>query len=223
AAFIRGGSVWAAGGVLLLIAAFAMLMTYMARRGFFTLEMRIAAAALWFTVTLFMPGSPAPLPLYIPVLNPLELQQALCAVVIVVTQRAAGRADLPSMGRPAVLALADIMAFFWITSMLARGLHFFAGVPFAAAGSSGAFKFGLFVFWAFWGIGHIILGHRLARRPLWIAGAILTVADIAKLLLLDMTNTGTAARIVSFFIAGLALLFIGWAAPLPPVPKKDGL
>ncbi|MDR0403550.1 MAG: hypothetical protein LBH35_08200, partial [Treponema sp.] len=40
AAFIRGGSVWAAGGVLLLIAAFAMLMTYMARRGFFTLEMR---------------------------------------------------------------------------------------------------------------------------------------------------------------------------------------
>ncbi|MDR1308043.1 MAG: hypothetical protein LBK74_10785, partial [Treponema sp.] len=46
AAFIHGGNVWAAGGVVLLIAAFAMLMTYMARRGFFTLEMRIAAAAL---------------------------------------------------------------------------------------------------------------------------------------------------------------------------------
>ncbi|MDR2048063.1 MAG: DUF2339 domain-containing protein [Treponema sp.] len=179
------------------------------------------AAALWFTVTLFMPGSPAPLPLYLPVLNPLELQEALCAVVIVITQMAAGRAALPSMSRPAVFALADVMGFFWITSMLARSVHFFAGIPFGSAGSSDAFKFGLFVFWAFWGIGHIILGSRLALRPLWIAGAILTVADIAKLLLLDMANTGTPARIVSFFIAGLVLLFIGWAAPLPPALKRD--
>jgi uncharacterized membrane protein len=48
---------------------------------------------------------------------------------------------------------------------------------------------------------------------------VLTLADIAKLILLDMANTGTLARIASFFIAGLILLFIGWAAPLPPSLK----
>ncbi|MDR2257906.1 MAG: DUF2339 domain-containing protein, partial [Treponema sp.] len=46
AAFIRGGNLWAAGGIILLIAAFAMLITYLANRGFFTVEMGIAAAAL---------------------------------------------------------------------------------------------------------------------------------------------------------------------------------
>jgi uncharacterized membrane protein len=169
-----------------------------------------------------MPGSPAPLPLYLPVLNPLELQEALCAVVIVITQMAARRAGLPSMSRPAVFVVADVMGFFWITALLARSVHFFAGVPFDRVGYSDAFNLALFIFWAFWGIGHIILGYRLALRPLWIAGAILTVMDIAKLLLLDMVNTGTPAKIVSFFIAGLVLLFIGWAAPLPPSQKKEG-
>jgi uncharacterized membrane protein len=45
AAFIRGGNLWAAGGIILLIAAFAMLITYLASRGFFTVEMGIAGAA----------------------------------------------------------------------------------------------------------------------------------------------------------------------------------
>jgi uncharacterized membrane protein len=86
--------------------------------------------------------------------------------------------------------------------------------------STDAFSLGLFIFWALWGIGHIILGHRLARRPLWIAGAVLTVADISKLILLDMANTGTLVRIASFFIAGFVLLFIGLAAPIPPALNK---
>jgi uncharacterized membrane protein len=180
------------------------------------------AAALWFGVTLFMPGNPSPLPLYIPVLNPLELQEALCAAVIIITQSASRAARLPSMSRPAVFVVADVMGFFWITAMLARTVHFFAGIPFGGVGDSDAFNLALFIFWAFWGIGHIVLGHRLSLRPVWIAGAILTTADIAKLLLLDLAGIGTPARIASFFIAGLALLFIGWAAPLPPSLKKDG-
>jgi hypothetical protein len=45
-AFTKGGNLWAAGGIILLFIAFALLLTYMARRGLFTLELRIAAAAL---------------------------------------------------------------------------------------------------------------------------------------------------------------------------------
>jgi uncharacterized membrane protein len=178
------------------------------------------AAMLWFLVTLFMKGNPAPLPLYIPVLNPLELQEALCAAVVIFTQIKAREAGLPSIPRPGVFILADIMAFCWITAMLARCVHFWGGIPSGEVAASEAYSLCLLVFWAFWGIGHIITGHRLALRPVWIAGAVLTVTDIAKLLLLDMANTGTAVRIVSFFISGLVLLFIGWAAPLPPAEKK---
>jgi uncharacterized membrane protein len=46
------------------------------------------------------------------------------------------------------------------------------------------------------------------------------VADIGKLLLFDMADIGVPYRILSFFIAGLILLFIGWAAPLPPAGEE---
>ncbi|MDR2211533.1 MAG: DUF2339 domain-containing protein [Spirochaetaceae bacterium] len=176
-------------------------------------------AALWFTITLFMYGNPAPLPLYIPVLNPLELQEALCAAGVILSQTALRRAGLPSLSRPGVLVLADVMGFFWLAAMLARSVHFFGNIHYSVL-LSDAFNLGLFILAALWGIGHIILGHRLALRSLWIAGTILTVMDVGKLLLFDMATTGTAVRIASFFIAGIVLLFIGWAAPVPPALKK---
>jgi uncharacterized membrane protein len=42
------------------------------------------------------------------------------------------------------------------------------------------------------------------------------VVDIAKLLIWDLAGTAPVIRIISFFVAGLILLFIGWVAPLPP-------
>jgi len=45
--FVRGGNLWAAGGVALLTAGFATFITYVARRGFFTVEMGIATAAVF--------------------------------------------------------------------------------------------------------------------------------------------------------------------------------
>ena len=178
-------------------------------------------AALWFTVTLFMTGDPAPLPVYIPFLNPLELLEALCVTVIIISQLRANRTGLPAMNKKAVVIVADIMVFIWITAMLARIVHFFGGIPYRNTISTDAWRFSLFVFWALWGIGHIIAGHRFALRPMWIAGAILTAADLVKLLLLDLANTGMPVRIASFFIGGLVLLFIGWAAPLPPALKRE--
>jgi uncharacterized membrane protein len=174
------------------------------------------AAILWFTVTLFMHGNPAPLPLYIPLLNPLELQEALCAAVVIIFQIKSRRAGLPALSPRGIFIIADTLGFLWITAMLARSVYFFGNIRYDVL-SSDPFNLGLFMLLALWGIGHIILGHRRALRPLWIAGVTITVLDIAKLLLFDMANTGTLIRISSFFIAGLLLLFIGYVAPVPPV------
>jgi uncharacterized membrane protein len=192
---------------------------------FFVLPLTLnIAAGLWFAVTLFLPGNPAPLPRYMPVINPLDLEQALCAAAILVWQFRARRIPgLPVLSAGALFALGDGMAFLWITALIARGVHFYQGVPFGRVFDSDIFHLCLFIFWAFWGITHIIGGHRFLRRRAWIAGAVLTVLDVAKLLIHDLANTGAVPRIVSFFIAGLILLFIGWAAPLPPaVREKNG-
>jgi uncharacterized membrane protein len=178
---------------------------------------------LWFLVTLSMPGSPAPLPRYIPVLSPLDIQQAFCAALILVWHIHARRIrDVPALKGGPLFVLGDILVFLWITAIIARCVHFYGGVSWPLVIHAGAFNLAFFIFLALWGIGHIIAGHKRALRPAWLAGAVLTVADLVKLLLIDLAQAGTMARIISFFIAGVVLLFIGWAAPLPPTRQKSG-
>jgi uncharacterized membrane protein len=43
---------------------------------------------------------------------------------------------------------------------------------------------------------------------------------VGKLFLVDLSNTGTVARIVSFVGVGVMLLVIGYAAPVPPGAKE---
>jgi hypothetical protein len=108
-----------------------------------------------------------------------------------------------------------------VIALAARSVHFYGGVPYGRVFDSGVFHFCLFILWAVYGIGHIIGGSKWSWRKVWIAGAVLTVVDVAKLLILDLAGTGAVTRIISFFIAGLLLLFIGWAAPLPPPEGKE--
>jgi uncharacterized membrane protein len=125
-----------------------------------------------------------------------------------------------ALARHALFALTDAAVFFLVTALLARSMHFYGGLPYRSLFASEAFQLGLFILWALYGVAHIIAGTRLGFRRVWIAGAALTVTDIAKLLLLDLSGAGAPVRIISFFAAGLILLFIGWVSPLPPSSKS---
>lgn len=186
---------------------------------------------LWFIVSLFLPGNPSPLPFYVPVLNPLDLLEGLCIVSLLfwqikgVTKDGKTGKKKPVLGWPVLVVTGDVLIFFWIVSILVRSVHYYAGIYWSGVPGSDEFQFCLFIFWAFYGIFHIILGHRKKLRTPWIAGTVLVGADIAKLILFDMRDIGAIPRILSFFAAGLVLLFIGWAAPLPPPrikPTQEG-
>jgi uncharacterized membrane protein len=193
------------------------------------------AAALWFLVTLFLPGDPRPLPFYLPLLNPLELEQAFCIMALIfwyfkfrsfkggpdkaVPGRDVQHKDIPGPSFRLTVGLADTMGFLWLNAMLWRSMHFLGGLPWSGIGGTDIYHLCLFLLWGTYGIGHIITGNKKASRPAWIAGAVLTVIDVAKLLLVDLAGRGTLIRIASFFIAGVLLLIIGWAAPLPPSSK----
>jgi len=56
--------------------------------------------------------------------------------------------------------------------------------------------------------------HRGLRVP-WVIGAALLAAVVLKLLLVDLSGTGTVTRIVSFIGVGVLMLVIGYVAPLP--------
>jgi uncharacterized membrane protein len=181
-----------------------------------------AILGLWFLITLFYPGNPAPL-LYIPVLSHLDLLEGLCIAAILFWQIMEKKTGNPKqvMGRTKLIVLGDIMVFLWVVSILARSMYFYAGIPWRSVAGSDAFQVCLFIFWAVYGVLHIVLAHKKKKRGFWIAGAVLVAVDIAKLILLDMRGIGAVPRILSFFAAGLILLFIGWAAPLPPQVQQD--
>ena len=181
----------------------------------------VLSTSVWFLGTLFASGDPTPLPQYIPLLNPLELEQAFCIAAVAFWQIYAQRAGgVPSLNRKALFTIMDVMVFLWLTAMLARATHFFMEIPMSEIPQSGHFQLALLVLWGLYGIGHMAAGNKLLLRRVWAAGAILMLIDIGKLLLVDLAQTGTITRIISFFVAGLLLLFIGWAAPLPPASEK---
>ena len=62
----------------------------------------------------------------------------------------------------------------------------------------------------------MVLGARRGRRAVWFAGAACMALVLVKLFLVDLGNSGTVERIVSFIGTGVLLLVVGYFAPAPP-------
>ena len=60
----------------------------------------------------------------------------------------------------------------------------------------------------------IFANRRKVRAP-WIAGAALLGIVIAKLFVVELSQVGTIARIVSFLGVGVLVLVVGYFAPVP--------
>ena len=72
----------------------------------------------------------------------------------------------------------------------------------------------------------MIAGTRLLRRNLWMVGATLVGIVVVKLFFVELGNSGSLERIISFIGVGVLLLFVGYFSPLPPrrveaTPKSE--
>jgi uncharacterized membrane protein len=163
-------------------------------------------------------GDPAPLP-YLPLLNPLDIAQALAFVVVaqwLLTLRRQGYAG-PASAAP-LYALFGSALFIWANGVLLRTLHHWAGVPFRldAMLRSVLVQAAFSLFWSLLALGLMVAATRRAWRELWILGAGLMGVVVGKLFLVDLSNAGTVERIVSFIGVGSLLLVIGYFSPVPP-------
>lgn len=160
-------------------------------------------------------GSAQPLP-YLPLLNPLDLGIGVALAGAGLWLRGAGDPVIGRVARhlPRLLGLAG---FVWLNAMLIRAFHHYGGVPFefAAWVDSLAVQTGLTLLWSVTALVMMWLAARRAWRPIWILGAALLAAVVLKLILVDLSGSGTVTRIVSFIGVGLLMLVIGYVAPLP--------
>jgi uncharacterized membrane protein len=111
-----------------------------------------------------------------------------------------------------------IIAFVLSTIAVVRAMHHFTAVPWDGYSlrHSVSVQSSLSIYWAVLGLGGMIYGARRGIRWIWLVGAALMALVVAKLFLVDLGNTGTVARIVSFLGVGVMLLVVGYFAPAPP-------
>ena len=192
----------------------------------------VSGQVIYLTVlSVAQPGAPDPWP-YLPVLNPFDLAMLFAmltaALSLAVIRRDAGTvlsAD-QSAGQvaaiePFVLPYRLMLAatFFVLTTFaLVRGVHHFSSVPWNldALFNSVIVQTALSIYWGLLGFAGMIWGARSARRLIWLAGAGFMALVVIKLFLIDLGNTGTVERIVSFIGIGALLLVVGYFAPVPP-------
>ena len=58
----------------------------------------------------------------------------------------------------------------------------------------------------------MMTASRCRSRITWIAGSVLIGATVLKLFIVDLANSGTIERIVSFLAVGILLMVIGWGS-----------
>lgn len=160
-------------------------------------------------------GNPAPLP-YVPVLNPLEIT-AMFILVALFNWVFQTRTLTPWPLEQIFVGL-GVLTFVVVNAGLFRTVHHLTHVPYTldAMLKSVVVQATLSLFWTVLALAVMLIATRVRLRYLWVIGAGLLGAVVLKLFVVDLSNTGTIERIVSFVGVGLLLLVVGYLAPVPP-------
>jgi uncharacterized membrane protein len=193
----------------------------------FELYQRIALTplvALMVTWSLYSnlahPGTMAPLP-YLPVLNPLDIAQI---TALWAAWRWCGTfEEEPGPMRIGFAPVIAGLAFLWVNCVMLRSIHYWADVDYTldALFRSVLVQSALSLLWTAMALVLMLRATRNAQRRLWLVGAVLLGVVVGKLFLLDLANTGTVERIITFIGVGIGLLAIGYLAPVPPGGKEE--
>jgi uncharacterized membrane protein len=168
----------------------------------------------WSIAAMGNPGGAAPLP-YLPLLNPVDLAQVMVLAGLV-AWHASEAAE--NEHKTEFSALLGLLGFAWLNSIVLRSVHHWAGIPYTVHDlfNSMTVQAAFSLLWTVTAMALMVNATRNLRRGLWIAGVALLAVVVGKLFLLDLANSGTIARIVSFLGVGGLIMLIGYIAPVPP-------
>lgn len=104
------------------------------------------------------------------------------------------------------------------SSVVVRGLHHYWATPLwsAVIWTNGIVQLSLTLLWVVLAFILTTFSSRKMIRQLWFVGAALLGIVVLKLILLDLSQSATLTRVISFIGAGGIMLIIAYLAPLPP-------
>lgn len=180
---------------------------------------------LWCLFAAGSSGNPWPLP-YVPLFNPLELAQGFVLVVLLRWSWYNRELLLTRNNyRPlrVVWIAIGLAAFVLLNEVVAHAVHYWGGVAYRPDSlfRSMLFQASISVIWTLAALSLMVLATRRGLRVLWLSGAGLLAATVAKLFIIDLSRSDNVERIVSFIAVGLLMLLIGYFSPLPPKQQEE--
>ncbi len=184
-----------------------------------------AAGLVFWTFSSFaVGGDPAPLS-YLPLVNPLELSGILAIFTLFrwLSHWKMSVSASSYLSEKYLIWVVGILLFLLLNSIVARTVHFYAGIPYYPDSlyHSAIFQAAIAALWGFGALAITVWATRRGSRPLWAVGAVLLGMVVVKLFLVDLSRTGTIARIVSFLVVGVLMLIIGYFSPIPPKTGEE--
>lgn len=180
----------------------------------------LLVAVLGLQVALQSDGNSAPWA-YLPLLNPADAALLVAGGLLWASARVLAAADADADARlfPPLLtrwALA-LWGFIALNTVWLRVVHHWWSLPWDSSALYGSFvtQAGYSILWTLLALGMMLLATRRGLRSLWLAGAGLLGLTVFKLLLVDLSNSGGAERIISFIAVGGLMLVLGYFVPLP--------
>jgi uncharacterized membrane protein len=161
------------------------------------------------------------LSLYLPLFNPLDIVQILglnIAGYWVYSNRVLLSYEMQRFFAGILFFLMTVLA----SVIFARAVHLFRDIDyrFVILWENVYFQAGLSILWSVIAIVMMLLSKRYTNRILWISGFGLLILVVLKLFFIELANSGTIERIISFIVVGSLLLLIGYFVPLPPGNKE---
>nr|MCH9697347.1 DUF2339 domain-containing protein [Gammaproteobacteria bacterium] len=183
----------------------------------------------WGLKTLTLAGNPIPIP-WIPLLNPLDISLCLILLTLVkwwqtirdvftFTDSSTNQQSTEFENNQYQLLIISVVGLIllWLNFTLFRIAHHWFGVPYTTTSmyNTSSVQTAVSILWTLSGVLLTVYAYREQTRNLWIAGAVLLGLAVLKLFLIDLSELGSLARIISFLVVGILLTSIGYFAPLP--------
>ncbi len=160
---------------------------------------------------------------YLPVLSVLDMLSLLSLGLIYRWwMQVANKSDNPN-SQTTFYYVAGITVFLIANAIILRTLFHWFGIDYELESwlKSTLTQTTLAIFWSLLAFVVMYLAHKKQNRGLWVAGSVLMVMVVLKVFTLDLANSGTIERIISFLGVGGLLMIIGYYFPIPPQKKSS--
>ncbi|MCP4412299.1 MAG: DUF2339 domain-containing protein [Gammaproteobacteria bacterium] len=159
---------------------------------------------------------------YMPLLNPVDLIQALALFTVSEWYFKYQTSDRSIIKNQAFYKFVGGFCFIWFNVILLKTIHLITGVRYSPEPlfDTAVVQMAISISWTIIGLIIMVLASKKLKREIWFVGASLTGVVVVKLFILDQSDSGTIDRIVTFMIVGILLLVVGYFSPVPPTGEK---